>query len=121
MAAYRGRSTWSLVVMRTYPHIREDASVAYFEISNSFPWSLGPMRRVLCSVPGVAGFRKQWFNEYRFIFTFLGRDCLVWEPWGDSSRYWIGPVVKEPPLDMRPVEGAFKRFTFLATFDRDVR
>ena len=79
------------------------------------------MRRVLCSVPGVAGFRKQWFNEYRFIFTFLGRDCLVWEPWGDSSRYWIGPVVKEPPLDMRPVEGAFKRFTFLATFDRDVR
>jgi hypothetical protein len=105
--------------MKTYPHHLADGSISYFEISNSFPWSLGAMRRILHSVPDVTDYSRNWFKDDRFSFTYRDRKCIVWEPWGDNSRYWIGPLHKEPPLDMSPVHEAFRRFRFLVTFDRD--
>ena len=104
--------------MRTFPHIREDRTFAYFEISNAFPWSWGFMRRVLTSVQGVSDFKRASSNDDRFAFAYLGRNCVVHEPFGDNSRYWIGPVEKEPPIDMTPVRDAFPRFRFRMTFDR---
>ncbi len=41
------------------------------------------------------------------------------EPFGDNSRYWVGPVEKEPPIDMAAVQDAFSRFTVFSIFDRD--
>lgn len=105
--------------MRTYPDVRGDGSIKSFEISNSFWWSFGPMRKLLESVKGVTDVRRNWFNEDRFSFGFLGRACVVNEPWGDNSRYWIGPTDLEPPLDMKPVHEAFRGFRFRFTFDRD--
>ena len=107
--------------MKTHPHFRSDGSIAYFEISNALPWSLGFMRRVLGSVAGVTDFRRNWFNDRRFSFSLYGRRCVVWEPWGDSSRYWIGPTEVGPPADMRAVHDAFRRFRFLLTSDPDFR
>jgi hypothetical protein len=77
------------------------------------------MRRVLTSVQGVSDFRRVRSSDDRFAFSYLGRGCVVHEPFGDNSRYWIGPVEKEPPIDMTPVRDAFSRFRFLLTFDRD--
>jgi hypothetical protein len=105
--------------MRTYPHHRADGSIAYFEVSNAFPWSLGPMRRVLQSVTGVSDYRRNWRNEHRFSFTYHDRKCVVWEPWGDNSRYWIGPEAMEPPFDMSPIDEAFRRFRFRFTLHKD--
>jgi hypothetical protein len=96
--------------MKTYPHIRPDGTVAYFEVSNLLPWSLGFMRRLLTSVEGVSGYKRQWFNEDRFSFVYRGLPCVVNEPFGDNSRYWIGPSQKDPPLDMGPIHDAFVRF-----------
>ena len=79
------------------------------------------MRRVLESVQGVTGVRRNWFNEDRFSFSFLGRPCVVNEPFGDNSRYWIGPAEKQPALDMRPVHEAFRAFRFRFTFDREFK
>jgi hypothetical protein len=79
------------------------------------------MRRVLGSVPGVTDFKRRWFDEHRFTFTYGGRACVVWEPWGDNSRYWIGPAEMEPPVDMGPINDAFRKFRFLMTFDRSFR
>lgn len=107
--------------MKTYPHIRPDGSIAYFEISNALPWSLGFMRRVLRPVPGITDFKKNWFKENRFSFRLYGRECTVWEPWGDSRRYWVGPVDQEPPINMRAVNDAFVRFRFLITVDSEFR
>jgi hypothetical protein len=107
--------------MKTYPFETEGGIVKAFEISNAFPWSLGAMRSVLESVAGVTGFRRNWFNEDRFSFVFLGRACVVNEPWGDNSRYWIGPTEMEPSLDMGPVHEAFRRFRVRLTFDREFR
>jgi hypothetical protein len=105
--------------MKTYPHVREDGTTAYFEISNAFPWSWGFMRRVLASVPGVSDFKRIRSNDDRFAFVYLGRRCVVNEPFGDNSRYWIGPVEKDPPIDMTPVRDAFTQFNFRLTFDQD--
>jgi len=107
--------------MRTYPQHRADGSIAYFEISNAFPWSLGFMRRVLQSVTGVSNYKRNWLNDHRFSFTYQDRMCVVWEPWGDNSRYWIGPEAMEPPLDMSPIHEAFRRFRFRFTLDKDFR
>ena len=103
--------TWpNLDVVKTYPHLRADGTVAYFEVSNLFPWSLGFMRRLLSSVDGVTDFKRQRFNDNRFSFVYRGRPCVVNEPFGDNSRYWIGPTEKDPPLDMRLIQEAFAGF-----------
>ncbi len=62
--------------MRTYPHVRDDGTIAYFEISNAFPWSLGFMRRVLTSVEGVSGFRRERNSDDRFSFLYLADAAL---------------------------------------------
>lgn len=30
-------------------------------------------------------------REERVSFLLHGEPCVVWEPFGDNSRYWIGP------------------------------
>jgi hypothetical protein len=105
--------------MKTYPHIRDDGTISYFEVSNAFPWSWGFMRRVLASVQGVSDFKRVRSDDDRFAFVYLGRSCVVNEPFGDNSRYWIGPVEKDPPIDMTAIRDAFSRFRFRLTFDRD--
>jgi hypothetical protein len=45
----------------------------------------------------------------RFTFVYLGSSCVVNEPLGDNSRYWIGPVEKEPPIDMTPIRDTLFR------------
>jgi hypothetical protein len=107
--------------MKTYPVLHPDGSVKGFSISNSFWWGLGTMRRLLESVDGVANFRKNWFNEYRYSFAYRGRACVVHEPWGDSDQYWIRPVQLEPPLDLGPIHRVFENFRFSLTFDREFR
>ena len=100
--------------MRTHPCKRPDGSVASFEISNVIPWSMGPMRRVLASVAGVSDIeRTNNGGDDRWTFRYLGRVCVVNEPWGDSSRYWVGPAESDAALDMSPVHDAFCAYRFL--------
>ena len=41
----------------------------------------------------------------------MNHDCIVWEPFGDNSRYWIGSkTLKEATLDMSKVETALKQY-----------
>jgi len=66
-----------------------------FEISN-----LGVGRRGVCrvveAIPGAMLKRKpkflSWFREDAFCeFLVDGELYVAEEPWGDNSRYWIGP------------------------------
>ena len=72
------------------------------------------MARVLTAVPRVAGVRKRrpfskW-EEIHIWFSFAGHDWVVWEPFGDNSRYWIGPQNPTAIVDFSQVEDAFKRY-----------
>ena len=50
-------------------------------------------------------------NDAHIEFKYLSRDYIVWEPYGDSSRYWVGP--KSPTDgagDISGVETALKLY-----------
>ena len=68
------------------------------------------MRRVLTSVQGVSDFKRARSNDDRFAFIYRGRSCVVQEPFGDNSRYWVGPAETDPPIDMTAVRDAFSQF-----------
>jgi hypothetical protein len=79
------------------------------------------MRHVLTSVEGVSDFMRARINDDRFSFVYLGRCCVVHEPFGDNSRYWIGPAEPDPPIDMTPIRDAFTQFRFGLTLDREFK
>jgi hypothetical protein len=95
--------------MRTYPIRRNDGSVAAFEIGNAL---LGrrSIARILSAVPGVENVARGRGDD-RLTFVYQEEPCIVWEPYGDSSRYWIGPEKgMETRLDMGPVLLAVSRY-----------
>ena len=95
--------------MKTYDIIRHDGRLFACEVNNTL---LG--RRAACEIArrilGAQVVRQpqQWFSWWRedvFCECLLGAARFeIWEPFGDSSRYWIGPA-GDDPADMRPTEG----------------
>lgn len=106
--------------MRVYELARPGEQRPYaFEVDNGWRLSVSLWRnalvRFLESVPGVAAVRRggNWFSgdENRAYFLFHGVPFVVWEPWGDNSRYWIGPVDTEAPFpDLGPLMQAFRDY-----------
>jgi hypothetical protein len=101
--------------METYPTIDEKSSrVLAFEIDNIYV-SNSNVARTLSKVDGVAEVRvrkpfTKW-EEIHIWFKYMNHDCVVWEPFGDNSRFWIGSKnPKEATLDMIKVETAFKQY-----------
>lgn len=103
--------------MKTYPHTRDGGSLIGFEVTSTW-FVLGPLMRVLRSVPGVTDVRRVWFSDDRVLFNFHGLPATVNEPWGDSSRYWIGLVdrLSHPEVDVTPIHEAFRRYRGFAAF-----
>jgi hypothetical protein len=101
--------------MTTYP-IRDAAGTLFaFEIENAyvFPSTIVTLVR---SVEGVSGvwqrplFRRPMDIHVRF--RYLGVPFMVWEPYGDSSRYWIGPDDDcAEHQDIAPIRSAFDVYT----------
>ncbi len=48
------------------------------------------------------------------VFTYRGVPCIVLEPFGDNSRYWIGPdsdaAGPAPHVDLHPLHELFARY-----------
>jgi len=98
--------------MKTYPIIDDDGSLRGFEIPA--PLSYRPIRRALSSVEGVADIKRTWFNEDRIKFKFNGEPFIVWEPYGDNSRFWIGPAEPPSEQDISPIHEAFQQYRYSA-------
>ena len=79
--------------MRTYP-IKDDGGVLFaFEIRAQL---LGVrLSRLLGRLEGISDVRRRkWWTgspEVHIRFQYCGREYIVWEPYGDNSRWWIGP------------------------------
>jgi hypothetical protein len=52
--------------------------------------------------------RLVFWDENRAYLVFHGVPFVVWEPWGDNSRYWIGPAVTKAAPDLGPVTQDFR-------------
>ena len=97
--------------MRTYPILKDDGSLHAFEITSAWI-RFSPLFKVLNSVQGVSEVKRQRFNDDRVTFKFHSNDCVVNEPWGDNSRYWVGFVDPEnhSGIDISPIHEAFKNY-----------
>lgn len=103
--------------MKTYPIYKDNGLLRGFEITGSWI-RFGPLLRILRSVDGVTDVTRQRLNDDRVSFKFLGRNAIINEPWGDSSRYWVG--LENPDenqeVDISPIHEAFKRYRGLTVF-----
>jgi hypothetical protein len=94
--------------VRTYPLFRDDGSLFAFEVTSawvSFLALFGALR----SVEGVENIKRNYFNHDRVSFTYGGERWVVNEPFGDNSRYWIGPERGHlSALYAAPVHEAFR-------------
>jgi len=80
--------------MKTYA-IKDDSNRTFaFEISNAYigPSTIADLLRQSSKVTDLRQ-RKPLESpgDVYIEFRYAGREFIVWEPYGDSSRYWIGP------------------------------
>ena len=85
--------------MRTYPIEDDSGTILAFEIdAQLIGWGLA---RVLRRIEGVSDVRprKWWVGsaDVHMRFNYRGREYVVWEPFGDNSRWWIGPEATDTP------------------------
>jgi hypothetical protein len=64
-----------------------------FEVENAyiFPKTIARLLRGVNSVRDVKHRFSLFPREIHVEFTYKGHPYVVWEPYADSSRYWIGP------------------------------
>lgn len=101
--------------MKTFPVKNSlDGRLIAFEVENAY---IGPstVARLLRQVEGVSNVeRRRPFSgssDIHVRFKHGGHSCIVWEPYGDNSRYWIGPESPDTfPQDMRFVESVFDEY-----------
>ena len=97
--------------MAIHDLIDQDGRLFAFEVDNS---RLGRKKicKILTSIPGIQILRKPIFmSEFReevfCEFELNGLKFEVWEPFGDNSRYWIGP---EPVLTTEQIKTVREAF-----------
>jgi hypothetical protein len=86
--------------MKTFPAASEpDGRLRAFEVENAY---IGPsaVAQVLRGTEGVTDVEQRRLfsrdSEVHVKFKCQGHPCIVWEPYGDNSRFWIGPESKTP-------------------------
>ncbi|HSN21269.1 MAG TPA: hypothetical protein VLS49_11360 [Usitatibacter sp.] len=98
--------------MRTFPTSTEQANRASFEVNNVLV-SRRIAAKILKNVPNVSDVRLEGHfggvNDIRVSFKYFGQDYVVWEPYGDNTRYWIGP--RELSTTSRSIEEIQKAFS----------
>jgi len=110
----RLQSIGSANIVKTYPECDANTGLTIaFEIDMVYI-RLATVVRVLSSVPGVSDVRKRrMFSKWEEIhawFQYRNAACVVWEPFGDNSRFWIGQKGTLDKVDLSEVERAFKDY-----------
>jgi hypothetical protein len=98
--------------MKTYDLTYDDGHVFGFEVSNTFlPRSTAC--RVAQRIPGAKLIRDPRIFPREDVFCEFeleGVTFMLWEPWGDNSRYWISPKTGEPVPQTDRVREEFTRW-----------
>ena len=84
-----------------------------FEISN-FLITINKVAYLLDEVKEVTNIEKRKLfkgSSYVHIkFLYKGYDFIVWEPFGDNSRYWIGPEKEELKVNISSLIETFNSY-----------
>ncbi|WIV96810.1 hypothetical protein [Kinneretia aquatilis] len=76
--------------MRTHPTHDEEGRLLGFEISSLLGRRFA--RRIAASVPGARVLASNLRSDVFCEFEVAGETFIIEEPFGDNSRYWIGPA-----------------------------
>jgi len=110
--------------MQTFPVFDKDGLRApVFQIENIYI-SARATARLLAATRGVTDVQpRKMFSKSSDVyvqFKHQGRSYIVWEPYGDNSRHWIGPAdmvngateITEPRarVGIEPLEAAFENY-----------
>src|SRR5436190_9705880 len=82
--------------MQIYDLKDSEGRVYAFEVDNLLIGRRG-VADIVATIPGahVSKLHRSWWGPDEFCeFEVAGTRFRAWEPFGDNSRYWIGP---EPP------------------------
>lgn len=96
------------LVMNTYPVRRDNGSVQYFEIRNTWN-SIRSIQRLLRSIDGVSSV-KFGLGLQRLTFQYYGELCVVYDPSEVEVGpfYRIGPkALSESQLALSPIHSTF--------------
>jgi hypothetical protein len=102
----------SAALMKLYDIKDESGRIFAFEVAN-----FGRHRacRFVGKIPGVAVLRRQ--RHFQFSskdefceFELEGQRFVVEEPWGDNSRYWVGPKPPQWCPQIERVRNAFAAY-----------
>jgi hypothetical protein len=85
--------------LRTYPLTDDSGAIYAFEVGNAFLSPREIARLVKSSLgasitAGPQGFASA--DDMRLRFHYAGTEFEVFEPFGDNSRYWVGPAGEKP-------------------------
>jgi len=100
--------------MKTFPIESKDGHCFAFEIENAYIAS-GQIVQLLQEVEGVTDIRARKpfssSSDIHVSFGYKGQEFVVWEPYGDSSRYWIGPKDEnEHSTDVTVLQEVFAKY-----------
>jgi hypothetical protein len=100
--------------VNTYPLKNKTGQVFAFEIDRLLIGSR-LISKVLRQIPGVTEIRVRRLFQRPFDiqaeFRFQDQQFMVWEPYADSSRYWIGPNTSDKEaIDISTIEMAFRDY-----------
>lgn len=99
--------------MKTYPIKDDKRQLVALEVDMVY-CGLRNLLSVIASSEGVSGAAigkgLSAGADVRATFQYQGDDYVVTEPFGDSSRYWVGPVERNVRRDISAIEGRLKDF-----------
>jgi hypothetical protein len=99
------------MTMKTYP-IRDESGYPFAVEVDMVYCGLRNLLRVIASSEGVSGAAigkgRTGGADVRANFRYQGDDYVVTEPFGDNSRYWIGPGERNVRRDISAIEGRLK-------------
>jgi hypothetical protein len=104
--------------MKTFDLRDQEGRLCAFEVHNALLGGRG-LLAVVKTIPSVTITRKplllfSWFREEDSCeFTIGDRLFVAWEPFGDNSRYWIGPKLPGSCAELQLVRDAFARWRVL--------
>jgi len=99
--------------VKTYP-IKDDNGHPFAVEVDMVYCGLRNLMRVIASSEGVSDVKVRppfsGRGDMRATFRYHGDDFAVTEPFGDNSRYWIGPVNEGASRDVSAIERRLKEF-----------
>lgn len=99
--------------MKTYPIKSEAGHPFALEVEVAY-CNIRGLARTIATVEGVTEVKvcKPFSGEgdIRAKFRYRGDEFAVIEPFGDNSRYWIGPISESRKRDVSPIEGRLKLY-----------